>query len=83
MIDTNDEWIVQRTGMKERRIASEDEYSSNLAIKAVENLCTTYKKNLEDVDCIIVATTTADYVFLVLLAKYNNTSTYLIHWHLI
>lgn len=63
MIDTNDEWIVQRTGMKERRIASEDEYSSNLAIKAVENLCTTYKKNLEDVDCIIVATTTADYVF--------------------
>ncbi|MDA2153736.1 ketoacyl-ACP synthase III [Bacillus cereus group sp. Bc253] len=63
MIDTNDEWIVQRTGMKERRIASEDEYASNLAIKAVENLCTTYKKNLEDVDCIIVATTTADYVF--------------------
>ena len=63
MIDTNDEWIVQRTGMKERRIACEDEYSSNLAIKAIENLCTTYKKNLEDVDCIIVATTTADYVF--------------------
>ncbi|WP_412036314.1 ketoacyl-ACP synthase III [Bacillus pacificus] len=63
MIDTNDEWIVQRTGMKERRIASEDEYSSHLAIKAIENLCTTYKKNLEDVDCIIVATTTADYVF--------------------
>ncbi len=63
MIDTNDEWIVQRTGMKERRIASEEEYSSHLAIKAIENLCTTYKKNLEDVDCIIVATTTADYVF--------------------
>ena len=53
--------------MRERRIASEEEYSSNLAIKAIENLCTTYKKNLEDVDCIIVATTTADYVFLVLL----------------
>ncbi|MGW8754015.1 beta-ketoacyl-ACP synthase 3 [Bacillus wiedmannii] len=63
MIDTNDEWIVQRTGMKERRIASEDEYSSHLAIKAIENLCTTFKKNLEDIDCIIVATTTADYVF--------------------
>ncbi|MDD1367113.1 ketoacyl-ACP synthase III [Bacillus sp. MHSD_36] len=63
MIDTNDEWIVQRTGMKERRIANEDEYSSHLAINAIENLCTTYKKNLEDVDCIIVATTTADYVF--------------------
>ncbi|MCU5530596.1 ketoacyl-ACP synthase III [Bacillus cereus] len=63
MIDTNDEWIVQRTGMKERRIASEDEYSSNLAIKAIEKLCTTFKKNLEDIDCIIVATTTADFVF--------------------
>ncbi|PFY44345.1 ketoacyl-ACP synthase III [Bacillus toyonensis] len=63
MVPTNDEWIVQRTGMKERRIANEDEYSSHLAIKAVENLCTTYKKNLEDIDCIIVATTTADYVF--------------------
>ncbi len=63
MVHTNDEWIVQRTGMKERRIANEDEYSSHLAIKAVENLCTTYKKNLEDIDCIIVATTTADYVF--------------------
>ena len=35
MIDTNDEWIVQRTGMKERRIASE-EYSSHLAIKAIK-----------------------------------------------
>ncbi|CUB55290.1 ketoacyl-ACP synthase III [Bacillus anthracis] len=63
MIDTNDEWIVKRTGMKERRIASEDEYSSHLAIKAIENLCTTFKKNLEDIDCIIVATTTADFVF--------------------
>ncbi|HDR7586848.1 ketoacyl-ACP synthase III [Bacillus mycoides] len=63
MVHTNDEWIVQRTGMQERRIANEDEYSSHLAIKAIENLCTTYKKNLEDIDCIIVATTTADYVF--------------------
>lgn len=48
---------------KERRIAGEDEYSSHLAITAIENLCTTFKKNLEDIDCIIVATTTADYVF--------------------
>ncbi len=63
IVHTNDEWIVQRTGMKERRIAREDEYSSHLAIKAIENLCTTYKKNLENIDCIIVATTTADYIF--------------------
>ncbi|MCW9130117.1 ketoacyl-ACP synthase III [Bacillus paramycoides] len=63
IVHTNDEWIVQRTGMKERRIAGEEEYSSHLAIKAIENLCTTYKKSLENIDCIIVATTTADYVF--------------------
>ncbi|MED1409834.1 ketoacyl-ACP synthase III [Bacillus paramycoides] len=63
IVHTNDEWIVQRTGMKERRIAGEEEYSSHLAIKAIENLYTTYKKSLEDIDCIIVATTTADYVF--------------------
>ncbi|MGE7937258.1 ketoacyl-ACP synthase III [Bacillus paramycoides] len=63
IVHTNDEWIVQRTGMKERRIAGEQEYASHLAFNAIENLCKTYKKNLEDVDCIIVATTTADYVF--------------------
>ncbi|MED0962443.1 ketoacyl-ACP synthase III [Bacillus paramycoides] len=63
IVHTNNEWIVQRTGMKERRIAGEEEYSSHLAIKAIENLCTTYKKSLENIDCIIVATTTADYVF--------------------
>lgn len=63
MIDTNDEWIVQRTGMKERRIAGDEEYASNLAINAIENLMEKYKKDLEDVDCIIVATTTPDYAF--------------------
>lgn len=36
MVHTNDEWIVQRTGIKERRIASDEEYSSNLAIKELK-----------------------------------------------
>jgi len=63
MVDTNDEWIVQRTGMKERRIAGEEEYASHLAYKAIENLIENYHKNLQDVDCIIVATTTPDYAF--------------------
>ena len=62
-IDTSDEWIVQRTGMKERRIAGEQEYASNLAFKAIESLAKTYNKNLGDIDCIIVATSTPDYVF--------------------
>ncbi|MDM8151314.1 ketoacyl-ACP synthase III [Priestia megaterium] len=63
IVNTNDEWIVQRTGMKERRIADENEYSSNLAIKAVENLVVQYQKELNDVDCIVVSTTTPDYAF--------------------
>lgn len=63
MVDTNDEWIVQRTGIKERRIAGNEEYASNLAFHAIENLITNYHKTLEDVDCIIVATTTPDYAF--------------------
>ncbi|OHY73386.1 ketoacyl-ACP synthase III [Priestia aryabhattai] len=63
IVDTNDEWIVKRTGMKERRIANENEYSSDLAIKAIENLVKQYQKDLKDVGCIIVSTTTPDYAF--------------------
>ncbi|MBS4191133.1 ketoacyl-ACP synthase III [Bacillus sp. FJAT-49705] len=63
LVDTNDEWIVQRTGMRERRIAEENEFTSDLCIKAVENLVQTYHKSVEDVDLIIVATTTADFPF--------------------
>ncbi|WP_257346948.1 ketoacyl-ACP synthase III [Pseudalkalibacillus decolorationis] len=63
IVETNDEWIVQRTGIHERRIASEEEFTSDLCIKAVENLMTTYHKSVEDVDLIIVSTTTPDYPF--------------------
>lgn len=63
LVETNDEWIVQRTGMKERRIAGEDEYTSHLCIQAVQNLMENYQKDIADVDLIIVSTTTADYHF--------------------
>lgn len=63
LVDTNDEWIIQRTGMKERRIAGHDEFTSDLCIKAVENLIKTYEKNVDDVDLIIVATSTPDFSF--------------------
>ncbi|KQL52341.1 3-oxoacyl-ACP synthase [Heyndrickxia shackletonii] len=63
MVDTNDEWIVQRTGMRERRISGEEEFASTLAFKAIENLMETYNKSLQDVDCIVVSTTTPDYVY--------------------
>ncbi|CRK85188.1 ketoacyl-ACP synthase III [Neobacillus massiliamazoniensis] len=63
IVDTNDEWIVQRTGMKERRIAGDNEFASMLAFKAIEDLVENYHKDLIDVDCILVSTTTPDYAF--------------------
>ncbi|MEJ8545742.1 beta-ketoacyl-ACP synthase 3 [Brevibacillus borstelensis] len=63
MVDTSDEWIVQRTGIHERRIAADDQYTSDLAIAAVENLIQAWGKDVADVDLILVATTTPDYPF--------------------
>ncbi|MNW41242.1 3-oxoacyl-[acyl-carrier-protein] synthase 3 protein 2 [compost metagenome] len=61
LVDTNDEWIVKRTGIKERRIAHEREFTSDLAYKAVLNLIERYGKSVDDVDLIIVCTLTPDY----------------------
>lgn len=63
LVDTSDEWIVQRTGMKERRIAGENQFVSDLATKAVEDMVERYKVNISDVDMIIIATSTAEYAF--------------------
>ena len=57
IIETNDEWIISRTGIRERRFAEKDEYTSNLCISAVENLLAENKDiSLEGVDFIIVST---------------------------
>lgn len=63
MVETNDEWIVQRTGIRERRISRQDEFTSDLCVAAVENLVQRYGKSLHDVDMVIVATSTADFTF--------------------
>ncbi|RCX15356.1 3-oxoacyl-[acyl-carrier-protein] synthase III [Fontibacillus phaseoli] len=63
LVDTNDAWIVQRTGIKERHIAAEAEFTSDLCIRAAENLRDTHNVSLDDVDLIIVSTTTPDYSF--------------------
>ncbi|CAN7572355.1 ketoacyl-ACP synthase III [Paenibacillus sp. LjRoot56] len=60
MVDTNDEWIVQRTGIRARRIAGAHEFSSHLCIAAVQNLVDRYPNSLDDVDLIIVSTHTPD-----------------------
>jgi len=63
MVDTSDEWIVQRTGIRERRIAASDQYTSDLAIAAVKDLADRFGKQLDDVDMVLVATSTPDYPF--------------------
>jgi len=62
-VDTSDEWIVERTGIKERHIADKSELTSDLAFKASQNLLDTYKMKVEEIDMIIVATTSPDLTF--------------------
>lgn len=58
--DTSDEWIVQRTGIKERRILAEGLGTSDMIVRAVEDLLANYSKDIKTVDAIIVATSTPD-----------------------
>jgi 3-oxoacyl-[acyl-carrier-protein] synthase III len=64
MMDTSDEWIVTRTGIKRRHVAAEDEFTSDLAFRAVDDLLRRYGPDaLEGVDMVIVATNTPDALF--------------------
>ncbi|MGB0993038.1 MAG: beta-ketoacyl-ACP synthase III [Akkermansiaceae bacterium] len=60
MVDTNDEWITSRTGIKERRIAADDEFTSHMASKAARRALEQAEMNAEDIELIIVATITPD-----------------------
>lgn len=64
MVDTNDEWIMTRIGVKERRILNEEGLgSSYMARKAAKQLMQRTGANPDDIDLVIVATTTPDYHF--------------------
>ncbi len=64
MVDTNDEWIFSRTGIKERRILKgEGQGTSVMAIKAVEGLLAKTNTKAEEIDLLICCTTTPDMVF--------------------
>ncbi len=63
MVDTSDAWIVERTGISERRIASEDEAASDLACYAAEKALKDGGIKPSDIDFIIVATVTPDMLF--------------------
>jgi len=62
-IDTSDEWIVERTGIRERRIAAKDEKTSDLAIAAAVKALKSAERDAKEIDLVIVATTTPDLTF--------------------
>jgi len=63
IVDTNDEWIVSRTGIRERRIADKESATSDLATIAAQRSLDDAKISAEDLDLIVVATATPDYLF--------------------
>ncbi|WP_035871350.1 beta-ketoacyl-ACP synthase III [Cucumibacter marinus] len=62
-VDTSDEWIQQRTGIRERRVAAKDETTVDLAHKAAEAALSNAGMTAQDIDLIIIATTTPDLTF--------------------
>src|SRR5208282_6439706 len=63
MVDTTDEWITTRTGIKERRLAAKDEFTSDLAAKAAERAMKMAGVTAGQIDLVIVATITPDMPF--------------------
>jgi 3-oxoacyl-[acyl-carrier-protein] synthase-3 len=62
-VDTSDEWIVQRTGIRERHIAAKGELTSDLALKAAKAALADAKVGAETIDLIVLATSTPDQTF--------------------
>lgn len=62
-VDTSDEWIRERTGIRERHIAADDEKTSDLAIAAALNALEAAGRTAKDIDLVLVATTTPDLTF--------------------
>jgi len=72
-IETNNEWIISRTGIKERRFADKDEFTSDLCVKAAQNLVAENPAiNLDGIDFILVATTSADQVMPSMASQIQN-----------
>ena len=63
MVETSDEWITERTGIKQRHIADDNELTSDLAFKAAQNAITSANINKDDIELIVFATTTPDRTF--------------------
>jgi 3-oxoacyl-[acyl-carrier-protein] synthase-3 len=63
MVETSDEWIHSRTGIRERHIAAEGEFSSDLGLKAAERAIAASGVAREEIDLIVFATSTPDMIF--------------------
>ena len=63
LVDTDDQWIVQRTGIRERRIAAKDELTSDLGLRAARAALADAKVDASDIDLIVLATSTPDQTF--------------------
>ncbi|MDX8402472.1 MAG: beta-ketoacyl-ACP synthase 3, partial [Mariprofundaceae bacterium] len=63
MVDTSDQWIVERTGIRERHIAAADEKTSDLAVQAARRALADAGLEIGDIDALMVATTTPDMIF--------------------
>ncbi len=62
-VDTSDEWIIERTGIEQRHIAADDEVTSDLAVHAATRALEAAGLDAQDIDLIILATSTADQTF--------------------
>ncbi|HDR1830247.1 TPA: ketoacyl-ACP synthase III [Pasteurella multocida] len=63
MVDTSDEWISERTGIKERRIAEESETVATMGFEAAQNCLAVSPMDVNEIDLIVVATTSATHAF--------------------
>ncbi len=63
MVETSDEWIVTRTGMKERRIAGAEEFTSDMGVMAAKEAMKKANIEADSIDLILVATLTPDHIF--------------------
>jgi 3-oxoacyl-[acyl-carrier-protein] synthase III len=63
MVETNDQWILERTGIRERHLADKGVAASDLAVEAVKKLVQSYPVDLQQIDVIIVGTVTPDMMF--------------------
>jgi len=63
MVETSDEWVVQRTGIKQRHVTAEGQVTSDLALEAAKRALASAGRDAQDIDTIILATATPDNTF--------------------